>query len=476
MKKLIASIVALIAINASAYDVTNTVTIVSNIYNRISEEHWITNNIKNTHSNYYYTNNVYTVSNVTLLVSQQTFKTNTTVNLDVSQQAIADAREQANRAAEAADNADDFANAAAGSATTAQSHAADAKNYRDEAEYYAEQAHGQVQPIIDEGDRQIARVQSDGNTQIARIEDEKQWFEDHFGQMITNIEVTVTTNIYHNEDQVARSGVAKNEANIAEAKQGVTDSFAYTTAVSNKMENAVSDAKQGVIEAKQGVAEAKQGVTEAKQGVAEAKQGVTDAKQGVTDSFAYTTAVSNKIEKMNKIYNDGSGYSMWMKKMPLMQTIKVYRSGYLLVTVTFDPSKYIDNVSGGSFEYTDFTRTPTSLAPHSTPSDFRLYKSKSNNRFLMIDRYNQSSSSTISYTIYWNTGSSDPTNVGTGNGMSGTTGISGTSSREEFEQTPYYVLSDLTIRKADKTIITKIVTEMALNAISNWVEQTFQKK
>ena len=235
MRKLIASIIALISANASAYDVTNTVTIVSNIYNRISEEHWITNNIKNTHSNYYYTNNVYIVSNVTLLVSQQTFKTNTTVSLDVSQQAIAEARSQANRAERIATNALDFANAAANSATTAQSHAADAKDYRDEAEYYAEQAHGQVQPIIDEGQRQLAAVQAAGNTQTGRVTSEgnyqvgrvnsagssnvgsvnsagttalnnitakQQWFDQHFGQMVTNV------NIYHDEDIVARAGVA----------------------------------------------------------------------------------------------------------------------------------------------------------------------------------------------------------------------------------------------------------------------------
>lgn len=221
MKKVIASIIALIAINASAYTVTNTVTIVSNIYNRISEERVITNKVKNTHTNYYYTNNVYTVSNVTLLVSQQTFKTNTTVNLDVSQEAISQARSQAGLAASYAANALDHANDAADSATAAQGHAADAKDYRDEAEYYMEQAHGQVQPIIDEGQRQLAAVQSAGNTQVSRVTSEgtyqynrvnsagssnvgsvnsagttvinninakQQWFEEHFGQMVTNID------------------------------------------------------------------------------------------------------------------------------------------------------------------------------------------------------------------------------------------------------------------------------------------------
>ena len=215
MKKLIASIIAIIAINASAYDVTNTVTIVTNIYRRIGEKHYITN---------------------------------TTINLDVSQQAIDAARAQANRAASFADDALDHAEEAAASATTAQSHAADAKDYRDEAEYYAEQAHGQVQPIIDEGNRQIAAVQSAGNTQVSRVQAQgtyeseyvgrvgvqnantvaaagstalnninakQQWFEQHFGQMVTNLDISVTTNIYVSEDQVARAGVAQNASNIS---------------------------------------------------------------------------------------------------------------------------------------------------------------------------------------------------------------------------------------------------------------------
>lgn len=161
MKKLIVLLVALAAINASAYDVTNTVTIISNIYNRISEDRWITNNVKNTHVNYYFTNNVYTVSNVTLLVSQQTFKTNTTVSLDVSQQAIADARAQANRAAYLATNAYEYANMAADESGNAQGYSMSARDYRDE------------------------------------IVSRQQWFDDNFGKMVTNIDVVVTTNIYN---------------------------------------------------------------------------------------------------------------------------------------------------------------------------------------------------------------------------------------------------------------------------------------
>lgn len=223
MKKLIASIIALVAVNASAYDVTNTVTIITNIYRRIGEKHYVTN---------------------------------TTINLDVSQQAIAEARAQANRAERIATNALDFANAAANSATTAQSHAADAKDYRDEAEYYADQAHGQVQPIIDEGQRQLAAVQSAGNTQVSRVASEgtfqynrvnsagnsnvgsvnsagttvinninarQQWFEEHFGQMVTNV------NIYHNEDDVARAGVAQNAADIASLESRVGDNIQQLT-------------------------------------------------------------------------------------------------------------------------------------------------------------------------------------------------------------------------------------------------------
>lgn len=225
MKKLIASILALVAINASAYTVTNTVTIISNIYNRISEEHWITNNIKNTHVNYYYTNNIYTVTNKTLLVSQQNFVTNTTVNLDVSQQAIADARAQANRAEINATNALNFANSAARSATEGQGHSADAKGYMDEAEYYAQQAESQASRVESTGNAQVNRVVGAGNSVIDQIDDRQQWFEDHFGQMVTNvnIDVTVATNIYFAEDTTARAMSETNKNDIAKLNEKIED-------------------------------------------------------------------------------------------------------------------------------------------------------------------------------------------------------------------------------------------------------------
>ena len=227
MKKPIASILALVAINASAYTVTNTVTVVSNIYNRIGEEHWITNNIKNTHVNYYYTNNVYTVTNKTLLVSQQNFVTNTTVNLDVSQQAIADARAQANRAEINATNALNFANAAARSATESQGHSASAKDYMDEAGYYAQQAEAQVGLVESAGNAQVSRVVGTGNSVIDQINGRQQWFDDHFGQMVTNVnvDVNITTNIniYFAEDATARAMAETNKNDIAKLNEKIED-------------------------------------------------------------------------------------------------------------------------------------------------------------------------------------------------------------------------------------------------------------
>lgn len=202
MKKIISAVLAAMAINAVASDVTNTVTIITNIYRRIGEKHYVTN---------------------------------VTVNLDVSQQAINYARGYANAASASATTAQGYANDAASHVTDAQSAAADA-------EYYAEQAHGQVQPIIDEGERQLAAVQAAGNTQTGRVTSEgnyqvgrvnsagssnvgsvnsagttalnninsrQQWFEQHFGQMVTNV------NIYYDEDQVARAGVAQNASDIS---------------------------------------------------------------------------------------------------------------------------------------------------------------------------------------------------------------------------------------------------------------------
>lgn len=182
---------AMAATFAWATTITNYVVVVSNIYNRISEEHWITNNVKNSHSNYYFTNHTHTVEHETLVVS----KTNLTVNADVSQAAIAAARAQADRAEDAVSDASDFASAAAGSASSAESSASSADSS-------ASQAASQRSSAASECASALATI----NARIA-------WFDQHSGETITQI--NITSNNYYAEDSVARSGVAANASAIS---------------------------------------------------------------------------------------------------------------------------------------------------------------------------------------------------------------------------------------------------------------------
>lgn len=173
MKKLMALALAAFAPSAWSYSITNYVVVVSNIYNRISEDHWITNNV-NTHYNYFFTNNVYTVEHETLVVSKTNLvvnvRTNTTVNFDVSQEAIAAARAQAE--------------AAAGSSASSS--------------YSADQAAAQ---------RQAAAAEC--AEAIRTIDTKLEWFDEHYGEMITNI------NFYYAEDLQARARIDTNELEIS---------------------------------------------------------------------------------------------------------------------------------------------------------------------------------------------------------------------------------------------------------------------
>lgn len=217
MKKLLAALVALVAINASAYDVTNTVTIVSNIYNRISEEHWITNNIKNTHSNYYYTNNVYTVSNVTLLVSQTNVHTTATYDMGRSMLSIMSNDVNSAKASirSTADEAAGSASRASSSASSASSSAASAQNT-------------------------LNNVNTRGAEIINGMNAKQNWFDQNYGKMITN------HNIYVAEDQVARAGVAQNAADIASLEGRVGDNIQQLTTRMGAAEGSISSLQGSV--------------------------------------------------------------------------------------------------------------------------------------------------------------------------------------------------------------------------------------
>lgn len=204
---------AVFGLCAEASVITNWVYVVTNVYTR--EVVVITNKVKNTHTNYYYTNHVSTVSNH----YDVTYKTNvnTTLNYDVSQMAIGIVSNHAERALYLSLRAGDHADSASNSALASQSYSIASLNEAERAKSFADQAHGQVQPIIDEGTRQLNRVSAEGLAQVDRvnmagsgrvadvnragasavqsINERQSWLEDNFGKMVTNVTVNVTTNI-----------------------------------------------------------------------------------------------------------------------------------------------------------------------------------------------------------------------------------------------------------------------------------------
>ena len=178
MKKLaVLSLLAFSSLLASADTITNYVYVVSNLYFR--EVHEITNNVKNTHYNYYFTNNVSTIQNV----YQVTYKTNVTYNVDVSNEAVARAASEADRAERAATNALSSVEAAATSATRAGQSASQAAASATSAATSAQNA---------------ANAANNGiNTINARIN----WFDQHSGERITQVNITTNLNITIGADE-----------------------------------------------------------------------------------------------------------------------------------------------------------------------------------------------------------------------------------------------------------------------------------
>ena len=141
-----------------------------------------------------------------------------------------------NAAANAASNALSFASQSAASATAAGSSASSASSAASRAAASASAA---------------SSAASDG---LQRINERINWFDLHSGETITVNNYNWTTNIYYAEDSVARAGVERNAADIASlesrvgdniqqlttrmgtAERGIAASIAYTTAVSNKLE------------------------------------------------------------------------------------------------------------------------------------------------------------------------------------------------------------------------------------------------
>lgn len=159
---------------ARANVITNTVVIVSNIYNNVYSEHVITQKVQNTHYEYYFTNNVYTVSNVTLLVS----KTNQTVYLDVGRSFVIAASNEANRASGSVTDAQGYASQSAGSASSAASSASSASSYANQAA------------------SQRSAAASECATALQTINNRIAWFDEHSGETITMVDNSTNYVVY----------------------------------------------------------------------------------------------------------------------------------------------------------------------------------------------------------------------------------------------------------------------------------------
>lgn len=186
MKKAIAAVVLFFALAAQASVVTNYVYVVSNIFNNVYSTTVITQKVKSSHMDYYFTNYVSVVTNV----YQTTFQTNIEVNVifDNFEPYVAAASNQANRASSFASTAASSATAASGSASSAAASAASA--------------------AVSSSAANAAATNG-----LARINERIDWFEEHSGETITNINISTTVNIHvdtYGHPYVTPDGVTTN--------------------------------------------------------------------------------------------------------------------------------------------------------------------------------------------------------------------------------------------------------------------------
>lgn len=170
-----------------AWEITNTIYVVSNVY--VREVHEITNKVKSTHTNYYFTNNVTTIENH----YDVTYRTNATYNVDIGDNYLEQMRERLDEAAGLRDSSAGYAREAANSATSAD-------HWSESAKSNADIAH-----------RWYTRLTDAYAGYMAGIQEKVDYFNANAGKAITNVNITV----YQTEDEVARNGVATNVANIA---------------------------------------------------------------------------------------------------------------------------------------------------------------------------------------------------------------------------------------------------------------------
>lgn len=163
-KAIIVCAVVAAALVCRAFEITNYVYVVSNLYFREVRE--ITNNVKNTHYNYYYTNNVTTVTNIYSV----TYKTNVSVNVDVSQAAI-DAANEARLSTFAS------ASAVSNMVDNVEAFAISARQSKEAAQGY------------------VSTVQSAGSSALSQINSRISYFEQNANARITVVNSNVTVNV-----------------------------------------------------------------------------------------------------------------------------------------------------------------------------------------------------------------------------------------------------------------------------------------
>ena len=176
MKKAVVCIMFVFGVMSARADVvTNWVYVVSNVYTQVFTENVITQKVKNTHYNYYFTNYVSVVTNV----YETTWRTNTTVMCDVSEQYV-------NVASNQAANALSFATLAAANAASASASASSAAS-------------------------SASSASSAASNGLNRINERIQWFDEHSGETITML----TSNVYVNVNAQDWSYTYTNAAGVA---------------------------------------------------------------------------------------------------------------------------------------------------------------------------------------------------------------------------------------------------------------------
>ena len=197
MKKAILALVILFDTFADADTITNYVYTVSNIFHNVYSESIITQKVKSSHTDYYFTNYVTTVTNVFLT----TYQTNMNVNV-----LYENFGPYVNAASNFAESASSFATSAADSAT-------DAETYMSQAQASAVESAETYSAVF--------AAAADG---LGRVNDHIQWFNEHLGQLVTNINHIH----YHAEDP---DRIVK----YSEVRPYVTYSFSYNYSGSNLM-------------------------------------------------------------------------------------------------------------------------------------------------------------------------------------------------------------------------------------------------